>query len=40
MLERFDPSEVTLTAVPKDPGNFNENKLEENMFEIVHGRHR
>lgn len=40
MMERFDPAELTLTAVPADLNNFNEQKLEENCFEVVHGRHR
>ena len=40
MMERFDPAELTLTAVPADLNNFNEHKLEENSYEVVHGRHR
>ena len=39
-LERFDPAQLTLTAVPADMESFKENKMEENRFEIVHGRHR
>ena len=39
-LERFDPAQLTLTAVPADIGNFKENQMEENRFEVVHGRHR
>ena len=41
MVDNFDPSAVTLTAVPvENDVNFDENKLEGNRYEIVHGRHR
>ena len=40
MLERFDPSKVTLTVVPLDPGDFNKRNTESVKYEVVHGRHR
>ena len=40
MLERFDPSLVALTAVPSDPESFDVDNMEENDYQIVHGRHR
>ena len=40
MLERFDPSLISLTVVPSDPDSFDVDNLEENDFQIVHGRHR
>ena len=41
MFENFDPSAVTLTAVPvENCDNFDAINLDANRYEIVHGRHR
>ena len=40
MLERFDPSLCVLTVIPVDIETLDHEKLEDNLYEVVHGRHR
>ena len=40
MRERFDPSQISLTVVPLDPGELTAENLTSKKFEVIHGRHR
>ena len=40
MMERFDPSSVTLTVVPADPQAFAVESSGATQYVVVHGRHR
>ena len=40
MLENYDPSQMVLMVTPVDVQQFNKENLENNQFEIFHGRHR
>ena len=40
MRERFDPSQISLTVVPLDPGELTAENMASKNFQVIHGRHR
>ena len=40
MLQRFDPTQMSVMATPASGRPFDVNKLEDNCYEVFHGRHR
>ena len=40
MLENYDPAQMVLMVTPVDVEQFDKENLEDNQFEIFHGRHR
>ena len=40
MLQRFDPTQMSVMATPASGRPFDVNKLEDNCYDVFHGRHR